>query len=103
MPKQLRPLVAEFVGTLLFVVLGAGGGVSPEARKVGGFGIGLAIFVHALGGGSFAGAVMNPARAIGAAVVAWQWNAHAVYWIGPLIGAGVAGALWKAVLLPRKQ
>jgi aquaporin TIP len=34
-------------------------------------------------------------------LVAWQWNAHAVYWIGPLIGAGVAGALWKAVLLPR--
>src|SRR5947208_10409 len=103
MPKQLRPLVAEFVGTLLFVFLASGSVVSPEAPKIGGFGIGLAIFVDALVGGSFTGAVMNPARAIGPALVAWQWNAHAVYWIGPLIGAGVAGALWKAVLLPRKQ
>ena len=75
--------------------------VSSEAPKIAGFGIGLAIFVAAVVGGSFTGAVMNPARAIGPALIAWQWNAHAVYWIGPLIGAGVAGALWKAVLLPR--
>jgi len=46
---------------------------------------------------------MNPARAIGPALVAWQWDAHAVYWIGPVIGAGVAAALWRVVLLPRNQ
>src|SRR5207244_7654590 len=80
-----------------------GTAVSSEAPKIAGFGIGLAIFVDALVGGGFTGAVMNPARAIGPALVAWQWNAHAVYWIGPLIGAGVAGAVWKAVLLPRTQ
>src|SRR5437870_2175140 len=173
MPQQLRPLAAEFVGTLLFVFLGVGsvvassgplgvalahgvgmaiivsmtmsisGGhinpavtmglwianrfdgrlvwqyiaaqllgaiagaalgkaVSSEAPKIGGFGIGLAIFVDILVGGSLTGAVMNPARAFGPALIAGQWDAHAVYWIGPLIGAGVAGALWKAVLLPRR-
>ncbi|HVH08187.1 MAG TPA: aquaporin [Gemmatimonadales bacterium] len=78
-----------------------GTAVSSEAPRIGGFGIGLAIFVDALVGGSFTGAVMNPARAFGPALVAGQWDAHAVYWIGPLVGAGVAGALWKAVLLPR--
>jgi hypothetical protein len=50
------------------------------------------------GGGEVA---EDDVRALGPALVAWQWNAHAVYWIGPLIGAGVAGALWKAILLPR--
>jgi len=93
----------EAMLTFFLVSAVFGTAVSPEAPKIGGFGIGLAIFVDALVGGSFTGAVMNPARAIGPALVAWQWNAHAVYWIGPLIGAGVAGALWKAVLLPRKQ
>jgi glycerol uptake facilitator-like aquaporin len=47
------------------------------------------------------GAVLNPARALGPALVAWQWNGQAVYWIGPLLGAAVASALWKVVLLPK--
>jgi len=91
----------EALLTFFLVSAVFGTAVSSQAPKIAGFGIGLAIFVDALVGGSLTGAVMNPARAIGPALVAWQWNAHAVYWIGPLIGAGVAGALWKAVLLPR--
>jgi MIP family channel proteins len=91
----------EALLTFFLVSAVFGTAVSSEAPRIAGFGIGLAIFVDALVGGSLTGAVMNPARAIGPALVAWQWNAHAVYWIGPLIGAAVAGALWKAVLLPR--
>ena len=79
-----------------------GTAVSSEAPKIAGFGIGLAIFVDILVGGSLTGAVMNPARAFGPAVISGQWDAHAVYWIGPLIGAAVAGVLWKVVLLPRR-
>jgi len=92
----------EAVLTFFLVSAVFGTAVSTEAPKIGGFGIGLAIFVDILVGGSLTGAVMNPARAFGPALVAGQWDAHAVYWIGPLIGAAVAGALWKAVLLPRR-
>ncbi len=92
----------EAVLTFFLVSAVFGTAVSPEAPRIGGFGIGLAIFVDALAGGRFTGAVMNPARAVGPALVAWQWNAHAVYWVGPLAGAAAAGALWKAVLLPRR-
>lgn len=91
----------EALLTFFLVSAVFGTAVSSEAPKIAGFGIGLAIFVDALVGGNLTGAMMNPARAFGPALVAWQWNAHAVYWIGPLIGAGVGGALWKAVLLPR--
>jgi aquaporin Z len=90
---------AAFTFFLVSAVFGTA--VSSEAPKIAGFGIGLAIFVAALVAGNWTGAILNPARAFGPALVAWQWNAHAVYWIGPLIGAGVAGALWKAILLPR--
>src|SRR3989440_4421210 len=80
-----------------------GTAVSSEAPKIGGFGIGLAIFVAALVGGNLTGAMMNPARAFGPALVNVSLNGQAVYWIGPLLGAAVAAALWKAVLLPRGQ
>jgi MIP family channel proteins len=91
----------EAVLTFFLVSAVFGTAVSAEAPRIGGFGIGLAVFVDVLVGGNLTGAAMNPARAIGPALIAWQWNAHAVYWIGPLLGAAVAGALWKAVLLPR--
>ncbi len=75
--------------------------VSPDAPKIGGFGIGLAISVDALVGGSLTGAMMNPARAFGPALLAGEMHGQAVYWIGPLLGAALAAALWRWVLLPR--
>lgn len=91
----------EALLTFFLVSAVFGTAVSPQAPKVGGFGIGLAIFVGGLVGGALTGAAMNPARAFGPALVAWEWHGQAVYWIGPLLGATAAGALWKFVLLPR--
>jgi aquaporin Z len=105
---QLAGTIGLFEGIgiealLTFVLVSAvfGTAVSPQAPKVGGFGIGLALFVCALVGGALTGAALNPARAFGPALVAWEWHGQAVYWIGPLLGATAAGALWKFVLLPR--
>lgn len=39
------------------------------------------------------GACMNPARAFGPAVVASRWDFHWVYWLGPLLGSLLVGAL----------
>ncbi|MFN2571556.1 MAG: aquaporin [Gemmatimonadales bacterium] len=75
--------------------------VSPLAPKVGGFGIGLSIFTCLLAGGSLTGAAMNPARAFGPALVSGDWHGQIVYWIGPAIGAAIAAALWRYLLLPR--
>ncbi len=88
---------------LTFVLVSAvfGTAVSAQAPKVGGLGIGLALFVCALVGGGLTGAALNPARAFGPALVAWEWHGQAVYWFGPLLGATAAGALWKFILLPR--
>lgn len=91
----------EAVLTFLLVSAVFGTAVSSEAPKVGGFGIGLAVFVSALVAGPLTGAALNPARAFGPAVVAWEPHGQAVYWIGPLLGALFAGALWRMVLLPR--
>jgi MIP family channel proteins len=93
----------EAVLTFFLVSAVFGTAVSPEAPKIGGFGIGLAVAVDALVGGSLTGAAMNPARAFGPAVASADLHGQAVWWIGPLLGAGAAGWLWRTVLLPKKS
>ncbi len=88
----------EAVLTFFLVSAVFGTAVAPDAPKIGGFGIGLAIFVDALVGGNLTGAMMNPARALGPAIVAHDMHAQAVYWIGPLLGAAAAGWVWRAAL-----
>ncbi|HLQ58347.1 MAG TPA: aquaporin [Gemmatimonadales bacterium] len=94
-------MVLEALFTFFLVSAVYGTVVSPQAQRVGGFVIGLVVLVCALGGGgALTGAVMNPARAFGPALVAWDWHAQAVYWIGPLLGAAAAAGLWRYLLLP---
>ncbi len=78
-----------------------GTAVSPDAPRVGGFGIGLVLLFDILVGGPLTGAAMNPARAFGPALVAGEWLGHVVYWVGPILGALLAALLWQYVLLPR--
>lgn len=98
----LFPAIAlEALFTFFLVSAVYGTAVSSQAQRVGGFAIGLVVLVCAVGGGgALTGAVMNPARAFGPALVAWDWHAQAVYWIGPLIGAAAAAGLWRYLLLP---
>ncbi|CAN6228954.1 unnamed protein product [Urochloa humidicola] len=61
--------------------------------------IGFVLGANILAGGPFDGAAMNPARAFGPALVGWSWRHHWVYWVGPMIGAGLAGALYEFVMV----
>jgi aquaporin TIP len=56
--------------------------------------IGLAVFIDHFVGVPLTGASMNPARSFGPALVSDTWDDQWVYWIGPLIGASVAGLLY---------
>lgn len=94
-------IVIEAVLTFFLVSAVFGTAVSPLAPKVGGFGIGLAIFTCSLVCGSLTGAAMNPARAFGPALVSLDWHGQIAYWIGPALGAVAASALWRFLLLPR--
>ena len=84
---------------LMFAVFGTA--VSPDAPRVGGFGIGLVLLFDILVGGPLTGASMNPARSFGPALVSGQWLGHVVYWVGPIAGAIVAALLWQYLLMPR--
>ena len=41
------------------------------------------------------GGSLNPARSFGPAVITSQWQDHYVYWVGPLLGALLAGLFYR--------
>jgi MIP family channel proteins len=98
-----QAIAVEAILTFFLVSAVFGTCVNPEAPKVGGFGVGLVLWFDIIVGGPLTGAAMNPARAFGPALVAGQWVAHIVYWVGPILGAVVAALLWEYVLLPPRD
>jgi MIP family channel proteins len=91
----------ELVLTFFLMSAVFGTAVSPDAPRVGGFGIGLVLLFDILVGGPLTGAAMNPARAFGPALVSGEWVGQIVYWVGPIAGALLAALLWEFFLLPR--
>jgi MIP family channel proteins len=91
----------ELILTFFLMCAVYGTAVSPDAPRVGGFGIGLVLLFDILVGGPLTGAAMNPARAFGPALISGEWVGHVVYWVGPIAGALVAAVLWEYLLLPR--
>jgi aquaporin Z len=92
--------VFEVVGTFLFLVCILG--VTHPFAPVGfaGLAIGLTLVVIHLVGINITGTSVNPARSIGPAIVGMGTNPHAVvqlwlFIIAPLIGAGLAGFLYR--------
>lgn len=59
--------------------------------------MGFALAVNILAIGAYTGGSLNPARSLGPAIFSNQWENHFVYWIGPLVGAIVAGFLYRTV------
>ncbi|CAL9757934.1 unnamed protein product [Musa acuminata subsp. burmannicoides] len=62
--------------------------------------IGFILGANILAGGPFDGAAMNPARAFGPALIGWRWKHHWVYWVGPFIGAALAGVMYEFLMIP---
>jgi len=76
--------------------------VDSAAPRVGGFAIGLTVWMCVLAAGPLTGAALNPARTFGPALVAHFWVGQLAYWIGPILGAVIAMQLYERVLLKRE-
>jgi aquaporin NIP len=83
----------------MFVIIS----VATDTRAVGqlaALAIGGTVALDALWGGPVTGASMSPARSLGPALVAGVWQAHWIYWLGPMAGAILGAALYQGLRFP---
>ena len=101
----IQGLLFELLATFLLVFVVFATAIDPRGafKMVGGFAIGMVVTFDILAGGPITGAAMNPARSFGPAVVSNFWTDHWVYWLGPLTGGLLAGALYSGAFLRRSS
>jgi glycerol uptake facilitator-like aquaporin len=85
--------------------------IDRRAPRLGGFGAGLAQAAIVLIGFHLTGGAANPARWFGPAV--WEYTVvplkettfadHPVYWMGPILGALIAGGVYVRLILPEEK
>ncbi|XP_068637197.1 aquaporin TIP1-2-like [Aristolochia californica] len=95
-------LVFEIVMTFGLVYTVYATAVDPKKGNLGviaPIAIGFIVGANILAGGAFDGASMNPAVSFGPAVVSWTWDNHWVYWVGPLIGGGLAALIYDIIFI----
>jgi aquaporin NIP len=81
---------------LMFVIVA----VATDTRAVGAaaaIAIGGTVGLDALFGGPVTGASMNPARSLGPALAAGEWQDFWVYVVGPLAGASIGALAYQLV------
>jgi aquaporin Z len=98
--SAMAAFLFEAVATFLFVMVILGATAKAGAGAMAGLAIGLALTAIHLAGINVSGASVNPARSIGpalfsgAAAIGQLW----LYVVAPVLGAVVAGLVWKGVM-----
>jgi aquaporin related protein len=91
-------LEAFVTSMLILTILMLDGGPSKPMY------IGMSLFVAQICSVYFTGGSLNPARSFGPCVVVGFTSYHWIYWLGPLLGSGVAsGAYWLIYFIRQEQ
>jgi aquaporin Z len=94
-------LILELIMTffLAWVVFATAADPRGAFKSVAGFAIGLTIAADILMGGPLTGAAMNPARAFGPELVENYWSDAWIWYLGPLLGGGIAALAYEYLYL----
>lgn len=94
-------LVIELILTffLVWVIFATAADPRGAFATISGLAIGLTITLDIYMGGPYTGAAMNPARAFGPELADNFWNDGWIYWVGPLLGAGIAALAYDRLYL----
>ncbi|XP_047960615.1 aquaporin TIP2-1 [Salvia hispanica] len=98
----VQGVVMEIIITFALVYTVFATAVDPKKGSLGTIApiaIGFIVGANILAAGPFSGGSMNPARSFGPAVASGDYDGIWVYWVGPLIGGGLAGAIYSNVFM----
>nr|QKE23096.1 aquaporin 14 [Scartelaos histophorus] len=85
---------------MVFTVFSAEDQRRRDSPEPGNLAVGFSHTAGVLIGARFSGASMNPARTLGPAIITGFWENHWVYWIGPVLGAVLAGVSHEFFFAP---
>ncbi|KAL5748463.1 hypothetical protein ACOSP7_025505 [Xanthoceras sorbifolium] len=98
----LEGVVMEIVITFALVYTVYATAADPKKGSLGTIApmaIGFIVGANILAAGPFSGGSMNPARSLGPAVVSGDFSQIWIYWVGPLIGGGLAGLVYGDIFI----
>lgn len=98
---QVIGIEAVLTFALVFVVLTTAVDERGSKHGFGALAIGMTVTMCILAAGPITGASMNPARTFGPAICGNHWNMFVAYVAGPLIGAVLAGVIYRLFWEPR--
>ncbi|KAG8379981.1 hypothetical protein BUALT_Bualt07G0146100 [Buddleja alternifolia] len=102
----IQGVVMEIIITFALVYTVYATAVDPKKGSLGTIApiaIGFIVGANILAAGAFSGGSMNPARSFGPAVAAGDFSGHWIYWVGPLIGGGLAGITYSNVFMQHEH
>ncbi|KMT11871.1 hypothetical protein BVRB_5g104450 [Beta vulgaris subsp. vulgaris] len=100
--NAIEGIVMEIVITFALVYTVYATAADPKKGQIGivaPIAIGFIVGANILAAGPFSGGSMNPARSFGPAVVSGDLSQSWIYWVGPLIGGGLAGLVYGDIFI----
>ena len=100
--SAIEGVVMEIVITFALVYTVYATAADPKKGQIGiiaPIAIGFIVGANILAAGPFSGGSMNPARSFGPAIVSGDLSQSWIYWVGPLIGGGLAGLIYGDVFI----
>ncbi|XP_068649747.1 probable aquaporin TIP2-2 [Aristolochia californica] len=98
----LEGMVMEIIITFALVYTVYATAADPKNGSLGTIApiaIGFIVGANILAAGPFSGGSMNPARSFGPAVASGDFSHNWIYWVGPLIGGGLAGLVYGNIFI----
>ncbi|KAF8379211.1 hypothetical protein HHK36_028641 [Tetracentron sinense] len=100
--SDIQGVVMEIIITFALVYTVYATAADPKKGSLGTIApiaIGFIVGANILAAGPFSGGSMNPARSFGPAVASGDFAGNWVYWVGPLIGGGLAGLVYGEIFI----
>ncbi|PKU86883.1 Aquaporin NIP1-1 [Dendrobium catenatum] len=102
--SDLKVAVLETIITFIYIIANCSSRSDSRAfKELGGVAVGATVFFLILLAGKITGASMNPARSLGPAIAAWNFNKIWIYIVSPTIGSVLATTLYFFHLAPAKS